>query len=144
VSSGRRVPWKGFEGIARVVEREKTWHFFLAEGLPRSEALGWVKAADVFVLNSTYEGLSHALVEAMALGTPVIATRVGGNPELIQHEVEGLLIPPQDDEALHWALMLVDQDRVAAHARAESAHAKVKQFSIDASLTSIASLLSAL
>ncbi len=144
VSSGRKVPWKGFEGIARVVAREKSWNFFLAEGLSREEALGWVKAADVFVLNSTYEGLSHALVEAMALGTPVIATRVGGNPELIQHEVEGLLIPPQDDEALHWALMLVDQDRVAAHARAESAQAKVKQFSIEASLTNIASLLSAL
>src|SRR3989344_6861070 len=83
VSSGRRVPWKHFDAIERVVAREPGWRFFLAENLPRGTALGWVKAADVFVLNSTYEGLSHALVEAMALGTPVIATAVGGNLELV-------------------------------------------------------------
>ena len=53
------------------------------QDMPRAEAMGWVKAADVFVLNSTYEGLSHALVEAISLGTPIVATHVGGNPELI-------------------------------------------------------------
>ncbi len=141
VSSGRRVPWKGFDGIERVVAREKTWHLFIAEELPRAEALGWVKAADVFVLNSTYEGLSHALVEAMALGTPVVATSVGGNPELIEEGVDGLLVPPGDDNALYAALKRVEEDRESTLARAQSARAKTKQFSIDTAVSKLAELL---
>jgi len=141
VSSGRRVPWKHFDAIERVVARERGWHFFLAENLPRGHALGWVKAADVFVLNSTYEGLSHALVEAMALGTPVIATAVGGNPELIEDGIDGLLIPPGDNHALRAALKEVEQNKEAARARAESARAKLKAFSIDTTIGQIADLL---
>ncbi len=144
VSSGRRVPWKGFEAIARVVEQEPKWHFFLAENLPRAEALGWVKSADVFVINSTYEGLSYALVEAMALGTPVVATAVGGNPELITDGVDGLLVPPNDELALHAALKRVAEDTETARARAESARAKVRQFSIDTAVSALVSLLKTL
>ncbi len=141
VSSGRRVPWKGFDGIERVVAKEKNWHLFIAGELPRAQALGWVKSADVFVLNSTYEGLSHALVEAMALGTPVVATAVGGNPELIEDKVDGLLVPPGDDNALYAALKRVEEDRESALARAQSARAKTKQFSIDTAVSKLAELL---
>jgi glycosyltransferase involved in cell wall biosynthesis len=141
VSSGRPVPWKNFDGIRRVVEREKNWHFFLVRDMSRAQALGWVKAADAFVLNSTYEGLSHALVEAIALGTPVVATKVGGNPELIQDGVTGLLVPPNDDNALYAALKRVETDRVGAQARAQAARATLKQFSIDTTITELAKLL---
>ena len=141
VSSGRRVPWKNFDGIERAVAREKGWHFFLAENLPRAQALGWVKAADVFVLNSTYEGLSHALIEAMALGTPVVATAVGGNPELIENGVDGLLVPPGDDEALYAAIKKVETDRESALARAQSARAAVGKFSIERTIEKLAGLL---
>jgi len=141
VSSGRRVPWKNFDGIERAVAKEKNWHFFLAENLPRAQALGWVKAADVFVLNSTYEGLSHALVEAMALGTPVVATSVGGNPELIEDKVDGLLVPPGDDNALYAALKRVEEDRESALARAQSARAKLGRFSIERTIEKLAPLL---
>lgn len=144
VSSGRRVPWKNFDGIARVVAKESGWHFFLAEDLPRAKALGWVKTADVFVLNSTYEGLSYALVEAMALGTPVVATAVGGNPELITDGVDGLLVPPGDDAALHAALQLVRQDPEGAQARAQSARAKAGQFSIDTALRKLVTVFNTL
>lgn len=141
VSSGRRVPWKNFDALERVVAKEPTWRFFLAQELPRAQALGWAKAADVFVLNSTYEGLSHALVEAMMLGTPVVATRVGGNPELIESDVDGLLIPAKDDEALYAALKNVEQNKEEARARAQSARAKTKKFSIDTTIVQIAALL---
>ena len=141
VSSGRRVPWKHFDAIERVVAREKSWHFFLAENLPRAQALGWVKAADVFVLNSTYEGLSHALVEAMALGTPVIATAVGGNLELIEDKIDGLLVPPGDDEALYVAIKKVETNKESALARAQSARAKLGQFSIERTIKELAQLL---
>lgn len=144
VSSGRRVPWKHFEGIERVVAREPSWTFFFAEHLPRAEALGWVKAADVFVLNSTYEGLSHALVEAMMLGTPVVATAVGGNPELIQDGVDGLLVPPKDDEALYRAIKRAVEDRASARTRAEAARATTKKFSADATMGKLVELLRSL
>ncbi len=141
VSSGRRVPWKHFDAIERVVAREPQWHFYLAENLPREAALGWVKAADVFVINSTYEGLSHALIEAMMLGTPVVATRVGGNPELIEHGVEGLLIPAKDDEALYAALKHIAEHKEETAARAQAARVKTKAFSIDTTISQIAALL---
>jgi len=144
VSSGRDVPWKGFDAIRLVAEHEQGWRFFLAHGLPHGEALGWVKAADVFVLNSQYEGLAHALIEAMMLGTPVVATRVGGNPELISDGETGLLVPPNDDDALRAALMKVATDPTSAHTRAVAAQERAKQFSVGTMLEATAALLTSL
>lgn len=63
--------------------------------------------ADLFVLSSRSEGLPVACIESMAMGVPVIATRIFGIPELIEHKVSGLLVPPDDPqalaEAIHWA-----------------------------------------
>jgi len=70
----------------------------------RQTVLEYLKASDIFVLNSTYEGLPHIVLEAMAVGVPVIATDVGGTGEVVKHEVNGLLIPPHDDEALRGAI----------------------------------------
>lgn len=55
---------------------------------------------DVFMMPSMTEGLSLALLEVMALGKPVVATEVGGNPEVIRTGVNGLLVPPGDEGAL--------------------------------------------
>jgi glycosyltransferase involved in cell wall biosynthesis len=63
-----------------------------------------LQAMDTFVLPSYSEGLSLALLEAMAAARPVIATAVGGNPEIVQDGVTGLLIPPRDPGALAGAL----------------------------------------
>ncbi|MDD2657719.1 MAG: glycosyltransferase family 4 protein [Candidatus Pacebacteria bacterium] len=141
VSSGRRVPWKGFEAIERVVARERDWHCFIASGLSRAAALGWVKSADVFVLNSTYEGFPHALLEAMMLGTPVIATDAGGNAELVEDGVTGLLVPPGDEEALYAALRHVKDDPAAARVRAQTALARVGKFSTEAMFSQTAAVM---
>jgi glycosyltransferase involved in cell wall biosynthesis len=141
VSSGRRVPWKGFEALEHVVARDSSWHLVVASSLSRAETLGWVKSADVFVLNSMYEGLPHALIEAMALGTPIIATRVGGTPELIEDGVTGLLVPPGDEEALYLALKEVAGDPDSARARAEVARTRAHQFSTEAMLSVTSALL---
>lgn len=135
VSSGRRVPWKGFEALERVAAQEKDWSLFIASGLSRVETLGWVKAANAFVLNSTYEGLSHALIEAMMLGTPVVATRAGGNDELIENGVTGLLVPPGDDNALLAALQNVERDAAGASARTEAAKVSIQKFSVETMLS---------
>ena len=59
---------------------------------------------DYFVLPSLSEGLSSAILSAMAASLPVIATNVGGIPELIQHEENGLLVAPADAVALAQAI----------------------------------------
>ena len=74
-----------------------------------------VRAADVFVLNSRYEGLSHTLLEVLYLGTPIIASGVCGNPEVVEHEVNGLLVDPLDPAELRAALQrLLDDPELGA------------------------------
>jgi glycosyltransferase involved in cell wall biosynthesis len=88
--------------------------------LPRSETLKLVKGSDVFVLPSRHEGLSTALLEAMAMGVPVVATRVGGNPELVEHGETGLLVEPEPGQ-LAGAISLLLEDRDLAKRLAENA-----------------------
>jgi glycosyltransferase involved in cell wall biosynthesis len=61
-------------------------------------------AVDLFVQSSDYEGTSNAVLEAMALETPVVATDVGGTAELIEHGVHGTIVPPNDLAALANAI----------------------------------------
>lgn len=60
------------------------------------------------------EGLSNSLLESMAAGVPVVATTVGGNPEVVQDGVTGLLVPPRDPAALACAICLLLENREAA------------------------------
>ncbi|MBI5201913.1 MAG: glycosyltransferase [Elusimicrobia bacterium] len=69
----------------------------------------WLSAFDVFALPSLWEGLPNALMEAMAMGLPVVATRVDGVPEIVDHDVDGLLCEPKDSQSLFVQL----QDLVA-------------------------------
>lgn len=63
-----------------------------------------LSAMNVFVLPSLNEGISNTVLEAMASGLPVVATRVGGNPELVEDGVNGILVPSNDASALAQAL----------------------------------------
>ena len=65
---------------------------FLGE---RADVPDLMRAFDLFVLPSVGEGMSNTILEAMASGLPVVATRVGGNPELIEEDVTGTLVPPR-------------------------------------------------
>ena len=62
--------------------------------LPRAEVLQWLRAADAAILPSDWENFPHAAVEALAAGTPVIATAVGGVPEIVETGVNGILVAP--------------------------------------------------
>ncbi len=83
-------------------------------------------ALDLFVLNSTTEGLPNAVLEAMAFGVPVVATAVGGTPELVHDRETGLLVPPSDPAALASAIRAVLRDRASAAERARRARALVE------------------
>lgn len=143
VSTGRRVPWKGFEAIERIGKRREGegWRVEIVSGKSRDEALGWVKAADAFVLNSTYEGFPHALVEAMTLGTPVVASANRGNAHLVEDGVTGLLVPVGDDAALERALEEVRARPEEAEARAARAKERMKSFEVPAMLEHTAHFL---
>lgn len=70
----------------------------------REDVHDLIAAADVFCLSSTWEGVPLAAQEAILLGTPVVATAVGGMPELIRNGASGRLVPPNDPRALGAAL----------------------------------------
>jgi glycosyltransferase involved in cell wall biosynthesis len=80
---------------------------------------------DVFVLSSVLEGMSNALLEAMAAGRPVVATRVGGNPELVVDGQTGLLVPPRDAQALADAVIALLRDRQLARRMGEAGRRRV-------------------
>ena len=91
-----------------------------------------MRAFDVFALPSQAEGISNTILEAMASGLPVAATRVGGNAELVQEGVSGTLVPAQDPAALGAALLAYgsDADLRAAHGAAGRARVAA-EFSLD-------------
>jgi len=71
----------------------------------RNDVPALLSVADIFVLPSRWEGLSMAMLEAMGAGLPVVATEVEGMGEVIQQNIQGLLIPPEDADALAGALL---------------------------------------
>lgn len=71
----------------------------------REDVAPLLNAADAMVLSSTMEGLPMVLLEGAATGLPIVATRVGGNGEVVQQDVNGFLVPPGDPEALFEAML---------------------------------------
>jgi glycosyltransferase involved in cell wall biosynthesis len=88
----------------------------------RNDVPDILASCDIAVLPSKAEGLPNAVLEYMAAGLPTIVSRVGGNPELVEEGVTGLLVPPQDSGALRDALLRLLRDeelasRIAANGR---------------------------
>lgn len=71
----------------------------------RSDIGAIMQALDLLIVNSTNEAFGLVILEAMACGTPVLATAVGGIPEIIEHDENGWLVPPQDEKALVEAIV---------------------------------------
>jgi glycosyltransferase involved in cell wall biosynthesis/protein-tyrosine-phosphatase len=129
---GRLSPVKGHADLLRaarvILQKERAARFLIVGGGPlrdelvaladelgvkrecvfagaRADVYDLISAMDIFVLPSLDEGIPMALLEAMALGSPVVATRVGGVPEVIQHGETGLLVAPRDEHALAEACL---------------------------------------
>lgn len=114
VSAGRDVPWKGFGLIRNLASELAALHadmqFEILHDLEHAKLLQYMAAADVFVLNTGYEGFPHIIWEAMALGTPVVTTNVCGNPEIVNNCVNGILVPYNDREAFRNAILQLYKD----------------------------------
>lgn len=92
-----------------------------------------MRALDCFVLPSKNEGISNSILEAMASGVPTLATAVGGNPELVTHGRTGVLVRPEDVDAMASALLQMVADPAAAAALGQAGRAEVeRRFSLQA------------
>ncbi|MFA4890430.1 MAG: glycosyltransferase family 4 protein [Candidatus Paceibacterota bacterium] len=157
IYSGRLVPWKGvkviIEIMPRLMEKIKNTHFLvLGDGqekeniksqisklkiddnvhllgkIEHDKIAGYLKEADLFVLNTNYEGMSHAILEAMSAGAPVVSTNVGGNPELIESGKEGILVNYNDKEELLAAMTKILSDNEFSKAISANAKKKLEKF----------------
>lgn len=93
--------------------------------VPHQEALSVLRQADVFTLPSRNEAFSVALLEAGAMGRPVVAANVCGVPELIEDRVTGILTPPEDVDAIAAGILAILEDPVAARGYGERLQQRV-------------------
>ena len=163
VTVGRLVPWKGIPGLidAVVSIREEfpgvsltivgdgpdritletyantrlSGSVLFTGALSHADTLAIIKDAEAFVLNSTYEGLSHLLIEAASLGVPIVATSVGGNPEVIQEGISGLLVPPEDPAFLAQAITRICKDATLREKLQKGALKSASAFTQEAMIT---------
>ena len=147
VTVGRLVPWKQIDHLIKAMteceeaglvivgdgpERERledlvratklTDRIYFAGQRSKEETFGLMAACDLFVLNSTYEGFPHVVLEAMSARLPVVATAVGGTPELVRDGENGVLIAPNANGSLSKTLLqilssLEDRQRLIAGAQ---------------------------
>ncbi len=101
----------------------------LLGALPKETLARYIKAADIFLLNTFYEGFSHQLLEVMSLGTPLVTTTAGGNPELAEDGKDALLVQYNNKEALFRATLRILHEEGLANSLSFRAREKVWQFS---------------
>jgi glycosyltransferase involved in cell wall biosynthesis len=148
VTSARLYPWKNLDFLIRLLPRLRPDLTLVIVGggpeqgaleaearaagvaervritgsIPHGAVQEYLRAADVFLLNTRYEGLSHVLLEAMAARAPVVASDVGGNPEVVRHGENGLLVPLDDGVAIGRSIdSLLDDPALAARLTAQGA-----------------------
>lgn len=153
-SVGRLAPVKGHDVLikaARIALRQRGDLFFVFVGedcrngelqaMAEREGVGnrclfggytpdvypWLRRFHLFVLPSLSEGMPVALLEAMLAGLPVIATRVGGVPEVVEHGVSGLLVGPRDPQALADAILALAENSDARKQMAEAGRARASE-----------------
>ncbi len=157
LSIGRLAPWKGFSALIDIFpellkENPDFKLIIVGEGEEKKklelqvEKLGlkdnvkligkishqdiplYFKAADIFMLNSGYEGLPHVVLEAIQLGVPVVISNKGGNPELIKDSFNGFLIEYNNKEQIKNKLLKLWQDRNLQKRFVENSKEKLKEF----------------
>jgi len=89
----------------------------------------YLRAADLFALFSTYEGLPHTVLEAMQVGTPVVVSDAGGNTEVVTNGETGWVVPKGDERALAAALVEGLNNPALARRYAQTALARLDRFS---------------
>lgn len=157
-SVGRLVPWKGFDGLIvamqdilkyfpnltlyiigngpdkehlknLIAETGLQKSVILLGGLPQKTLFKYIKASDIFVLNTSYEGFSHQLVEVLALGTPCVTTNAGGNVEIIENKKNGILFNYNDVPTIKKSVIRILQDNDLSESLSRAGIETVRNFS---------------
>lgn len=157
ISAGRLVPWKGFDKLIEIMpeiikeipdanlyiigsgpeeERLKSQiskfkiedKVFLVGQIVNDKVFQYFKAGDIFVLNTGYEGFSHFLLEAMAMEIPIITTKVGGNVELVEDNVNGILIEYNNKEEIKKKIIELTKNETLREKLKEEAKNKIAEF----------------
>ncbi len=152
VSVARLIPHKGIEAILQVLSRlDFDYEYVLIGDGPLREKLeslakelnvnvlfkgniskrgvaNWLNSSDLFILNSSYEGLPHIVLEAMQNDCPVIASRVGGTPEIVKNGENGLLFEHNNIEQLLENIYLIKKDEILREKLVSNGKSFVGQF----------------
>ncbi len=168
ISAGRLVPWKGFDTVIGLMAEIQNAHLYIAGDGPerknlenlrtkldlqekvtllgsvnQEELFERIKASNLFVLNTSYEGLSHQLLEVMSLETPIITTNCGGNPETVINEQSGILINYNDKVALKNSINRVLENEVLQEKFVRNGIIELAKFEEEKMLESLSSFLTA-
>lgn len=108
------------------------------------EVANYFTAADLFILNTNYEAMSHTLLEVMRVKTPIIATTSGGNLEVIENNKDGLLISYNNEKELYLAVVKILDSKNLADELVKNATEKLKIFNWDKTIYETAQLLNEL
>lgn len=170
VSAGRLVPWKGFDTLINlwpelllkypgaklliagdgpdkvrlekiIAQLDLEESILLAGQLEQQMLLVYLKIADVFVLNTGYEGFSHQLLEVASVGTPIVTTKVGGNSEIIKDGVSGLLVEYNNKLELVAAMTKILASPELSRKLSVGAESRVQEFSVERMVTSLIRIL---
>ncbi|MFA5126634.1 MAG: glycosyltransferase family 4 protein [Patescibacteria group bacterium] len=171
ISAARLVPWKGMSGLIKILPQiikqlGPTRLLILGAGaelenlkelaqslkiadqveflgvIDHHQIINYFRAADLFILNTNYEGLSHTLLEAMRAEVPIISTNVGGNPEVIESGVSGWLVTYNDLPALQTATIKILSTHDLAKKFTMQAKAKLADFNWDSTIKQTVELIS--
>lgn len=171
LSIGRLVPWKGFDLLIEIASelskeiadlklivigsgpeekrlKEKALKLnapvIFAGSLPQADLIKYLTAADVFVLNSSYEGLSHQILESMEAGVPVAVSNAGGNPEVVSDGENGILFPCGNRDAIKSAIKKIFSDDELRKKFVRQGKASLSKFSEPKMVSELSSLFKSL
>ena len=169
LSAGRLVAWKGFAGLIRALVYLPEWrlsiigsgplHEELKEvasevgvasrviffgDLPRKQLIEKIQESEVFVLNTSFESFSFVVVEAMAVGTPVITTNIGNLKEIIDDGRSGYLVDPNDEMAIADLIKRLSSDHGLRNQLINNAREKAQQFSLEHTLNDLCAIFQTL
>jgi glycosyltransferase involved in cell wall biosynthesis len=155
LSVARLAPWKGIDAVIETLPHLDNEVIFIVIGdgfylsklqnqvkkrgledrvcflgaLDHKKVFLYMKAADIFILNSGYEGFAHVLLEALIAGVPIIASDKGGNPEIISSGQNGLLVPYNNVDILKKSIIEILNDQKLAEGLINNSRRKAKKFS---------------
>jgi len=157
---GRFTPWKGFDFLIKLMpdllkinpdfkliiigdgpylkeyqkiiqERKLLEKVILPGSVSRTTLCNYFRAAEMFLLNSGYEGLPHIVLEAMHHKLPVLVADKGGNSEVVDNEINGLLLPLNDKKAWVDAIVRIWQDKALKSRLSKNAVPQLPCFEFD-------------